>query len=263
VHVAHAKDALGRQLATTSIPTTPDGYRRLLGWGQGLGEVQAWGVEGTGCYGAALTRFLHAHGQVVVEVNRPDRAARRRQGKCDPVDAEAAARAVQAKDATGLPKSGDAKVEMLRCLRVARSTAVKARTQAINALKALVVTAPEDLREQLRGLSATKLVRAAASLEPGHLDTTTAATKLACGPSPSATRPSAPRSRRWTVSCAGSSPRPPLACSSCSASAPRVPAPCWPPPATTLVGCTARRRSQCCAGPHRSRPPRARPPAIA
>jgi hypothetical protein len=78
----------------------------------------------------------------VVEVNRPDRAARRRQGKGDPVDAEAAARAVQAKDATGLPKSGDAKVEMLRCLRVARSTAVKARTQAINALKALVVTAP-------------------------------------------------------------------------------------------------------------------------
>jgi transposase len=102
-----------------------------------LGEVQAWGIEGSGCYGAALTRFLHAHGQVVVEVNRPDRAARRRQGKSDPVDAEAAARAVQANDATGLPKSRDAKVEMLRCLRVARSTAVKARTQAINALKAL------------------------------------------------------------------------------------------------------------------------------
>jgi transposase len=144
-----------------------------------LGEVQAWGIEGSGCYGAALTRFLHAHGQVVVEVNRPDRAARRRQGKSDPVDAEAAARAVQANDATGLPKSRDAKVEMLRCLRVARSTAVKARTQAINALKALVVTAPEDLREQLRGLSATKLVRAAAMLQPGKLDTPAAATKLA------------------------------------------------------------------------------------
>jgi transposase len=179
VHVAHAKDALGRPLATTSVPTTPDGYRGLLGWGQGLGEVQAWGIEGTGCYGAALTRFLRAHGQVVVEVNRPDRAARRRQGKSDPVDAEAAARAVQANDATGLPKSRDAEVEMLRCLRVARSTAVKARTQAINALKALVVTAPEDLREQLRGLSATKLVRAAANLAPGKLDTPAAATKLA------------------------------------------------------------------------------------
>jgi transposase len=179
VHVAHAKDALGRQLATTSIPTTPDGYRRLLGWGQGLGEVQAWGVEGTGCYGAALTRFLHAHGQVVVEVNRPDRAVRRRQGKCDPVDAEAAARAVQAKDATGLPKSGDAKVEMLRCLRVARSTAVKARTQAINAIKALLVTAPAELREPLDGLATPKLVGAAAALEPGTLTTPTAATMLA------------------------------------------------------------------------------------
>jgi transposase len=179
VHVAHAKDALGRRLATTSIPTTPDGYRGLLGWAQGLGEVQAWGIAGTGCYGAALTRFLRAHEQIVIEVNRPDRSARRRQGKSDPVDAEAAARAVQANDATSLPKSRDATVEMLRCLRVARSTAVKARTQAINALKALVVTAPAELREQLRGLSATQLVHAAANLQPGKLDTPAAATKLA------------------------------------------------------------------------------------
>ena len=179
VHVAHAKDALGRRLATVSIPTTPAGYRDLLAWARGLGEVDAWGVEGTGCYGAALARFLVVHGQVVLEVNRPDRQARRRRGKSDPVDAEAAARAVQAGEVTAVPKASSGYVEMLRSLRVARATAVKARTQAINALKALVVTAPADLREQLRGRSATMLVREAAGLRPGPLDDPTAAAKLA------------------------------------------------------------------------------------
>jgi transposase len=179
VHVAHAKDALGRHLATVSIPTTPAGYRDLLAWARGLGEVDAWGVEGTGCYGAALARFLVVHGQVVLEVNRPDRQARRRRGKSDPVDAEAAARAVQAGEVTAVPKTSSGYVEMLRSLRVARATAVKARTQAINALKALVVTAPADLREQLRGRSATMLVREAAGLRPGPLEDPTAAAKLA------------------------------------------------------------------------------------
>jgi transposase len=136
-------------------------------------------VEGTGCYGAALARFLVAHGQVVLEVNRPDRQARRRRGKSDPVDAEAAARAVQAGEVTAVPKASSGYVEMLRSLRVARATAVKARTQAINALKALVVTAPQNLREQLRGRSATMLVREAAALRPGPLEDPTAAAKLA------------------------------------------------------------------------------------
>ena len=136
-------------------------------------------MEGTGCYGAALARFLVAHGQVVLEVNRPDRQARRRRGKSDPVDAEAAARAVQTGEVTAVPKASSGYVEMLRSLRVARATAVKARTQAINALKALVVTAPADLREQLRGRSATMLVREAAALRPGPLDDPTAAAKLA------------------------------------------------------------------------------------
>jgi transposase len=136
-------------------------------------------VEGTGCYGAALARFLVAQGQVVLEVNRPDRSARRRRGKSDPLDAEAAARAVQAGEVTAVPKAGDATVEMIRSLRVARATAVKARTQAINALKALLVTAPGELREQLRGRPTAMLVREAAALDPGPLDTPTAAAKLA------------------------------------------------------------------------------------
>jgi len=141
--------------------------------------VAAFGVEGTGCYGAGLARFLGAQGQVVVEVNRPDRQARRRRGKSDPVDAEAAARAVLAGQATAIPKTGDSMVEMVRCLRVARATAMKARTQAANALRALLVTAPVELREQLRDLDPSKLAATAARLRPGAIVTPTAATKLA------------------------------------------------------------------------------------
>ena len=106
VHVACAIDQLGRQLGTRQVATTPAGYRALLGWARSLGEVTAWGIEGTGCYGAALTRLLTAQGQVVLEVNRPDRSARRRRGKSDPVDAEAAARAVLAGQATAVAKAG-------------------------------------------------------------------------------------------------------------------------------------------------------------
>ena len=161
IHVASAKNALGRKVATTQIPTTPAGYTQLLDWARRLGPIDAFGIEGTGSYGAGLTRHLRAHGQRVIEVNRPDRAARRRHGKSDPVDAEAAARTVQAGDATGTPKTGDGGVEMIRTLRIARSSAVKARTQASNTLQALLVTAPAALREQFRGLSTTKLVHAA------------------------------------------------------------------------------------------------------
>jgi transposase len=113
LHVACALDQLGRRLAMTRVATTPRGYRVLLAWAQGLGEVEAWGIEGTGCYGAALARFLARQGQLVWEVNRPDRSARRRRGKSDPVDAEAAARAVQAGQATAIPKAGDHLVEMV------------------------------------------------------------------------------------------------------------------------------------------------------
>src|SRR5215216_2388754 len=169
LHVAAARDQLGRRLGVTMAPATRAGYVELLAWARGLGEVQAWGVEGTGSYGAGLVRFLAAHGQRVLEVNRPDRAARRRHGKSDPTDADAAARAVQAGEATGTPKAQDGMVEMLRALRVARQTAVKARTQAINAIKGLLVTPPDELREQLEGLTTTRLVRQAAALDPGTL----------------------------------------------------------------------------------------------
>jgi transposase len=181
LHVAHANDQLGRPVATIQIPTTPAGYQQLLGWAHELGEPIVWGVEGTGCYGAGLARFLAANDQVVVEVNRPDRQARRLKGKSDPLDAQAAARAVQAGQARVVPKAGDGQVEMIRCLRVARATAMRSRTQTINALKGLLVTAPAELRQQLRGRTATRLVQTAAALEPGPITSPLAAASFALG----------------------------------------------------------------------------------
>jgi len=178
-HVAVAKDHLGRHLGDNTIPTTPSGYRDLLAWAQSHGEVEAWGIEGTGSYGAGLLRFLRGADQAVIEINRPDRKARRLKGKSDLVDAEAAARAVLSGEASAVPKSADDRVEMIRALRAARSSAIKSRTQAINALKALVVSAPAELREQLRALSSTQLVRTCVRLRPGDIADPLAATKLA------------------------------------------------------------------------------------
>lgn len=178
-HVARAKDQLGRRLGESMIPTTRAGYGRLLDWAMSYGEVEAFGIEGTGSYGAGLSRFLRSHGHVVIEVVRPSRQARRRNGKSDPADADAAASAVLSGDADATPKAGDAHVEMVRALRIARQTAVKARTQAINAMKALVVTAPDELRESLRGLSTTRLVRVCARFRPGELVGPAVAVKVA------------------------------------------------------------------------------------
>jgi transposase len=130
-----------------------------------------------------------------MEVNRPDRQLRRRRGKSDPVDADAAAGTVQAGKATGTPKTQDGTVEMVRSLRVARQSAVKARTQAVNAIKALLVTAPSELREQLDGLPTAALLRQAATREPGKPATPRPRRCWRCAPSPSATSTWTPRSR--------------------------------------------------------------------
>ena len=105
VHVAVVLDELGRLLDTASFPATARGYKNLTGWVTGFGEVLALGVEGTGSWGAGLSRHLRARGLNVIEVNKPNRHNRRRRGKTDPIDAEAAARAVLAGDATATPKA--------------------------------------------------------------------------------------------------------------------------------------------------------------
>jgi transposase len=164
VHVAAALDQRGRLLGTCAIPTTVAGFAELLCWAAQYGELAHAGIEGTGSYGAGLARWLCARGVTVVEVDRPDRRTRRRRGKSDAVDAEAAARAVPAGIATAQPKAGTGAMEMLRTLRVARQSAIKARTQAANQLHALVVTAPDGIRAQLRPLKVPKLVVSARRL---------------------------------------------------------------------------------------------------
>jgi Transposase len=114
-----------------------------------------------------------------MEVDRPNRQRRRRQGKTDPHDAVTAARAAQAGDALGVAKIRDGNVEAIRVLRVVRCGAKRDRTRAINQMRSLVSTAPDDLRQQLRGLTIPKLVRRAAALRPGGRSDVTAATRLA------------------------------------------------------------------------------------
>jgi transposase len=166
-HVAVVLDHLGRRLGESEAPTTVKGYRNLVCWAQGFGSIRCAGVEGTGSYGAGLARHLKAAGIAVVEVERPKRRHLKHNGKSDPKDAEAAARAVLAGETAGVPKSGDGRVEMIRTLRSARRSAVKARVQAANLLKAMLVTAPEKLRQRLRGLPTRELVEVAARLRPG------------------------------------------------------------------------------------------------
>lgn len=168
MHVAVAIDALGRRLAELVVPATAAGYQQLHRWAQDQGQVDAFGVEGTGSYGAGLARHLRVAGGRVIEVNRPDRATRHRKGKSDPIDAEAAARSVLAGTASATPKDGDDQVEVIRILKLTRDSAVKAQTQAVNQLKAVLVTAPAELREPLTGMGPVALLERCAALRPGE-----------------------------------------------------------------------------------------------
>ena len=167
-HHAAVIDEVGRELDDREFPASPAGYRALAGWLGDHGDLDRVGVEGTGTYGTALARHLRGGGVLVVEVDRPDRKSRRAHGKSDPLDAYAAARAALSGAATVVPKLRDGRVEAIRALRVARSSAVKARSQATNQIKALIVTGPAELREQLRHLRTPMLIAICTRLRPGH-----------------------------------------------------------------------------------------------
>jgi transposase len=179
VHVVAAVDDMGRILGTAEFASTIGGHRALLAWLKRFGPVVRVGVEGTGAYGAGLARYLAEAGVEVVEVDRPNRQTRRRKGKSDPVDAEAAARAALSGEASGRPKAGTGAVEMIRALRVARRSARKARVQAVNQIRDLVITAPDELRSSLRDLALKQVVDRAVRWRPGPVTSPTAATKLA------------------------------------------------------------------------------------
>jgi transposase len=157
-HTAAALDATGRLLGQDTFVASADGYVALVTWLRSFGYIDRIGIEGTGSYGSGLACYLRKQGIHIVEVNRPNRQTRRRQGKSDPADAEAAARATLAGDAMGTPKSQDGAVEILRILRLQRRSAIQARTQAANQLHAVVSTAPESLRATLRKLTLAALL---------------------------------------------------------------------------------------------------------
>jgi transposase len=166
VHVAVMLDRLGCRLAVRDFPATDAGNVQMAGWLAGLGTVADAGVEGTGSYGYRLAQLLAGRGIQVWEVNCPDRSRRRRRGKSDPVDAENAARAVLAGEATAIPKDRDGFVGELRFLLLTRRSAVKARTQASNQIKTFLLDADDDLRQQLGRLRKVTFGRACAGLAP-------------------------------------------------------------------------------------------------
>ena len=160
VHVGAIVNQAGKLLGTRSASPTSVGYTELLRWASSFGSFRRAGIEGTGSYGAGLCRFLVEEGISVIEVNRPDRAKRRLQGKSDPTDAESAARSVLSGTATATPKLQSGACEAMRIASVARRSAVKAKTQAINQIRALLVSAPQEIRERLWKTSATDCAKA-------------------------------------------------------------------------------------------------------
>jgi transposase len=179
IHVAVAINLLGARLATISVSADRAGYAELVAWARALGLIEAFGIEGTGSYGVGLTSFVRRHAIKVVEVNHCDRRKRRNNGKSDTIDAETAARSVLSGIASAVPKTADGASEMVRQIKIARDTAVKARSAAIITLKTLIVNAPGELREALEPLTDRKLIDRCAALQAGEIVDPTASVKHA------------------------------------------------------------------------------------
>jgi transposase len=170
LHVAAVVDQRDQLLASRSFPTTRQGYRQMLAWMRSFGQLERVGVEATGSYGAGLLRHLQAAGVDVLEVTTPDRSDRRRRGKNDDLDAEAAAHAAFAGKRTVTPKTRDGMIEALRVLKACRKTAVTARRVALQMIHNTVVAAPEELRDALRRMTRMRLIRTLAAWRPDLTD---------------------------------------------------------------------------------------------
>lgn len=168
-HVAIV-DQVGRLIADHQFATTVEGYGQIVQFLHRHGNVNAVGVEGTGSYGAGVSRVLNAAGFRVLEVIRPNRQQRRAKGKSDPLDAEQAARTVLSGQGATTPKSASGAVECLRMLLTERRSANKSRTQTINQLHAVLVTAPDLVRNTYRGLTTEQIITKAARSRPTASD---------------------------------------------------------------------------------------------
>jgi transposase len=179
-HVGVAISRQGARLGTITIPTTRQGYRDLEAWASKLGTIKAFGIEGTGSYGAGLSRDLLAMGHTVLDVMRPNRQLRYLHGKSDSLDAESAARSALNGQATALAKTQAGASEMIRHLKIARDSAVKSRSQAMITLKTLIINAPAELRDTLDLIKGPiTLIRHIAALRPGKITSPIASAKAA------------------------------------------------------------------------------------
>jgi transposase len=148
----------GAVVARRAIGADGRGYREALRFAdQVAAGKRAWAIEGAGSYGAGLARYLSEQGEAVLEISRTLRAERRLAGKDDSLDAVRTARAALASEALALPRSGERR-EALRLLLIARRSAVDVRREALTQLRAVIVTAPESLRDELRRLPLARLL---------------------------------------------------------------------------------------------------------
>ena len=165
-HVAIV-DHLGRPVTDRQFDTTPTGYKEIVNYLHTAGTICAVGVEGTGSYGAGISRVLGTAGFEVLEVARPNRRNRRLRGKSDPLDAQQAALSALSGTGTALPKAGDGVVEALRMLLTERKSASKARSQTMHQIHALLVTAPDKVRDDYRALGPAALITVLSRTRPG------------------------------------------------------------------------------------------------
>src|SRR6266516_193136 len=148
----------GALVAQRAVSASARGYAAALRFAVDKGSgARVWAIEATGSYGAGLARFLASRGEVVLEISRTPRTERRLRGKDDSLDASRIARAALASETLSLPRSGERR-EALRLLLVARRSAVDVRREALGQLRGVIVTAPDQLREELRGLSVGRLL---------------------------------------------------------------------------------------------------------
>ena len=163
-HVA-VVDHLGRPIADSQFPATGRGHQQMINFFHAHGHIDRVGVDGTGSYSAGIARELTVAGFTVVEIIRQNRQARRLRGKSDPIDAHQAALALLS-GADTVPKTADGQVESLRILLTERRSAAKAKSQTMNQIHALLVTAPEPVRDTYRALGSTKIVKTLARTRP-------------------------------------------------------------------------------------------------
>ena len=169
----------GAVLARRAVGANGRGYAAALRFaGEAAGGARVWAIEGTGSYGAGFARYLAGRGETVLEISRTPRTERRLRGKDDSLDAARTARAALASETLALPRSGHRR-EALRLLLVARRSAVDVRREALGQLRGVIVTAPDRLREQLRGLPVGRLLERCSRLRRSNaMGTDELATRL-------------------------------------------------------------------------------------